>query len=114
MTRGYLSKWLIMTCKSLNDSTTNWTEFIPFFLILPIPNEFCIDSNNSKSFSWSLMIKTGKTLHLFFNLASGWIPIEKQPSASVKPVINQGFIIFLKFKIENDNLFNCLEGILTW
>jgi hypothetical protein len=44
-------------------------------------------------------MKTGKTLHLVFNLASGRIPIEKQPSASVNPVINQGFKTFLR--VEN-------------
>jgi hypothetical protein len=45
---------------------------------------------------------TGLTLHLVFNLAFACILIEKQLSASAKPVNNQGFILAsgFVFKIE--------------
>ena len=56
---------------------------------------FLISSNIVRSFLCNLIIKTGKTLHLVFNLASGRIPIEKHASASVNPVMNQGFKTFL-------------------
>jgi hypothetical protein len=50
---------------------------------------------------------------------------ENEPSASISPVQNHGLIIFpalssdagpveicTLFKVENDDIFNCLEGIL--
>jgi hypothetical protein len=56
---------------------------------------FLILSKIAVSLICNLMIKTGKTLHLSFNLKSGVIEIEKQPSASVNPVINQGLSLGL-------------------
>jgi len=55
---------------------------------------FLINSNMAVSLC-SFIIKRGATLHLSFNLASGLIAIEKQPSASVNPVTNQGLTLGL-------------------
>jgi hypothetical protein len=39
--------------------------------------------------------------------------MEKHPSASENPDINQGFSSDFIFKVENVLFFNCLEGILN-
>jgi hypothetical protein len=63
-----------------------------YITILPTPKLFFIDSNKDKSLICKVIEKTGLTLHLVFNLAFCCIFIEKQLSASEKPVKNQGFI----------------------
>ena len=104
-----------MTGISLIESTAYITAFFPLLLILPTPNIFWITSNKDRSLKCKVIEKTGLTLHLVFNLAFGCTLIVKQPSASENPVINHGFnsVSVMLFKVENDLLFNCLEGILT-
>jgi hypothetical protein len=97
----------MITGISLIESTAYITAFSPLLLIFPIPKLFFIDSNKDRSLTCKVIEKTGLTLQLVFNLAFCCIFIVKQPSASVKPVKNQGFISGsdLKFKVENDVLF---------
>ena len=62
-----------------------------------------VGSFKFKSFEFKVIENTGLILHFVFNLALGCTFIEKQPSASVKPVINHGFnfsLFSLTFKLE--------------
>jgi hypothetical protein len=44
-------KWFIIICNSFISLTLNNTVFSLFFLTIPTPNVFYINSNNGKSFS---------------------------------------------------------------
>jgi hypothetical protein len=57
---------------------------------------FLISSNIAVSLICNFITKRGEDLHFNFDLASGFIAKEKHPSASAKPVINQGFNLRLR------------------
>ena len=77
--------------------------------MFPTSNVFLIFSNILKSLICSLIIKAGNTPYFNFNLVSRIINIEKQPSASANPVINQEFNLDTGrlIKVEKNLLFNC-------
>lgn len=87
----YLSKWFIIACNSLIDSTLYWTEFLPCLCILPTPNVNFISSKILISLICTPIEKIALTLQLVLCLTYCKIKMEKEPSASENPVKNQGF-----------------------
>ena len=70
----------------------------PFCVRLPTSLKNSLNfSSKSLSFEWSSILNSGCISQLVFTLLLFWTPIKKQPSASVKPVINQGSKLWYKF-----------------
>jgi hypothetical protein len=65
--------------------------------MFPTPKKSLNLFNKSKSFSCKAIWNTGVTLQLVFKFLSLKIEIKKLPSASVKPVANQGLRVGKKF-----------------
>ena len=57
--------------------------------------------------------KTGLILQLVFNLTLGWVLIVKHPSASEKPVTNQGFNLNPYFCIKDWIFFDSFVTIVV-
>nr|YP_008080577.1 intronic ORF [Flammulina velutipes]AEO19630.1 intronic ORF [Flammulina velutipes]AEO19662.1 intronic ORF [Flammulina velutipes]AEO19693.1 intronic ORF [Flammulina velutipes] len=91
---GYFSKCLIIKVKSLIESTDKFTMFrLVFLCIEPIPPQNCCNCNNKEIShickpNWNLgWIRQPKVRFIFLSII-----IENEPSASIRPVTNQGLI----------------------
>lgn len=74
-------------------SNSKLCTLVPTFETVPTEKKYLIEFNSSKSLSCKVIIKQGSIIQSIEAVLDLKIDIQKDPSASTKPVTHQGFKI---------------------